>query len=311
MSSQLFAKICTALVTPFEADGGIAVDAVAPLVEHMLSAGIKGFYVNGSTGAGFAQTTEERKTMLEATIAATAGRVPVMCHVGGCDVADAVALAEHAKTAGATAVSSVTPGSYGREEPSDAAACRAYFMAVASATDLPFYAYLLGGAAPSAAAFLAEMEGIPNLVGVKYTKANFYVFQQIIDITGAQAGKAPLNMLSGMDECMIAGAIMGADGAIGSTYNVMPATFSKMRSAFDSGDIAAAQALQTRANRAIALMIEACNCAERGTNIIGGIKAVLRARGIPVGMARARSATPMGDDAEAAFVAKFLAMDLA
>ena len=307
---MLFHGVVPALVTPFTEDGSaVAVDAVAPLVEHMLAAGTTGFYLCGSTGEGFAMTVAERKVMLEATVAATGGRVPVMIHVGGCDVEDAVALAKHAKEAGASAVSSVTPGSYGRDEPHDEAAVTAYFTAVASATDLPFYAYLLGGAAPSAKAFLAQMASIPNLKGVKYTKANFYVFQQILDLSSAD-GAAPLNMMSGMDECMIAGAIMGSHGAIGSTYNTMPKTFAAMRRAFDDGDIATAMALQTKANRAIALLIEACNCAERGTNIIAGAKAVLRARGISVGYARKRAATPMGADGEAAFLAKFMAMEL-
>src|SRR5262249_37577214 len=68
---------------------------------------------------------------------------------------------------------------------------------------------------------------------------------------------------------------MGAHGAIGSTYNVMPATFSALYHAVQAGDLASAQELQFRANRVIKALLSA--------PLIAGLKAVLSSWGYACG----------------------------
>lgn len=80
---------------------------------------------------------------------------------------------------------------------------------------------------------------------------------------------------------------MKSDGGIGSTYNVMPKLFVRLREAFDADNVRLAMELQEQINQVVALLIDICHCRERGTNIIAGIMAVLRQRGFNVGYPRA------------------------
>ena len=70
---------------------------------------------------------------------------------------------------------------------------------------------------------------MPNFAGVKFTDHNLYLFGQLIDRSGGE-----LNAISGPDEMALPAMVMGADAAIGSTYNIMPKIYLRMRSAFEA-----------------------------------------------------------------------------
>lgn len=271
---KLAGGIWPALCTPFNDDGGDVDEArVAPLVRHLVDCDIDGFFVTGGTGEGAAMTPDERRCMAQATAATVAGQVPIILQVGACPTDDAVALARHAATVqGIDAVASVAPV----DRPNDLDAAVAHYAAIGAATDLPFYVYWLArtaDASVTAAQYLEAMQAVPNFCGIKFTDTNFYLFQQLVDLGGGR-----INMISGPDEMCLAGMVMGADAAIGSTYNIMPGLFLAMRRAFDEGRIADAMLAQTRANRVISLLVE--------VGVIAGIKAMLAWRGLPVGPAR-------------------------
>jgi N-acetylneuraminate lyase len=153
-----------------------------------------------------------------------------------------------------------------------------------------------------ASQYLEAMKGVPNFKGIKFTDTNFFVFQQLQYLAPAVLGH-PLNAVTGPDEMAVAGLAMGSDGAIGSTYNIQPKLNCRMHAAFAAGDVAGAIKLQEQLNAVIAKLIAACDCASRGTNIIAGLKAVYRARGIDVGPAREAAATALAPAAEADLLA--------
>ena len=283
-ATPLLSGVVPALVTPFGADGGVAVDVVSKLVEFHMEAGVNGFYVCGNTGEGFAMTSEERKQMADATVKAAAGRVPVAVHVGACPIAEAVDLAKHAADVGAAAISSVVP----TDKPNDLGAAVEYFTELGSASTLPFYVYWVAKDADGtvlARQYLEAVKAVPNLAGIKFTDSNFFMFQQLHSLAPAVLGRG-LNAMTGPDEMALAGLVMGSHGAIGSTYNTQPKLNVMMHKAFAEGRIPEAMELQARCNHMIALFFEHCNLTQKGTNIVAGIKAIYRARGIEVGHAR-------------------------
>jgi len=280
-AAKLFTGTIPALITPFKAEGGINVDVVPALVNLHLEAGVGGFYLCGNTGEGYACTVAERKEMLEATLAAVDGKVPILVHVGACPLADAVELAKHAASVGAAGVSSVVP----TDKPNDLGAAAEYFTGIGAASDLPFYVYWVAAHADSsvdAAQYLEAMKSVPNFQGIKFTDTNFFVFQQLAYLAPSVLGH-PLNAVTGPDEMALAGLAMGSDGAIGSTYNVQPKLNCQMHAAFKSGDMATAMQLQEKLNCVIAKLIVSCDCKSRGLNIIAGLKAIYRSRGLDVG----------------------------
>lgn len=305
VTDKLFHGVIPALITPFlPGDGGINVPAVKPMVDYFIECGVNGFYVCGNTGEGFTQTLDERKTMLEATVAAVGGRVPILVHVGAVSTEDACILAEHAKKVGANATSSVVPTELPDtlDEALDATA--KHFKAIGKASGgLPFYIYWYFGTSAvkgvTAEQYLDHMKDVPNLAGLKYTSKDFYLMARI------SALRPDLNILSGCDEMNLSAKVIGAHGAIGSTYHVHPKTYVRMQKAFDAGDLAKAKELQYFANANISKLIDVCDCASRGTNIVAGIKAILRHKGFTVGYPRAQAATPLTGEQEDDLIAYF------
>ena len=269
---KLMRGIVPALCTPFDQGGELAVGRVPALVRALLDAPVAGFFVCGSTGEGKAMTLPERKQMGETAVWEVGGAVPVILHVGGTSTENAVALARHAASIGADATASVAP----IDAPNNLAAAVEHYAAIGAATDLPFYVYWLADAAdPSATAgqFLEAMEPVENFAGFKFTDTNFYLFQQLVDGSGGT-----LNALTGPDEMCVAGMVMGSDGAIGTTYNVIPRLIVGMYDAFHRGDIRGAMAAQVKANRLISLLMR--------VGVLAGVKAMLGWQGIPVGEPR-------------------------
>ena len=84
-----------------------------------------------------------------------------------------------------------------------------------------------------------------------------------------------INIINGPDETCMLGLLMGADAAIGSTYNVMPRLFVKLYDAVKAGDIAAARALQMKADELIELMLR--------FDVISCCKLMLERRGYDIG----------------------------
>ena len=258
-----------ALITPFHADGSVNTSIVPSLVDMHLAAGVGGLYLCGSTGEGLFMSVEERKTMTEAVTAAMRAkeadkRVPVVVMVACENVDDAVALAVHAKEAGADAISAVTPP--GKPKNADSAA--EYWTKIAGAADLPFYLYWVAETADQSVtpeSFLAKMKTVPNFAGFKFTDKNFYKFQQLMAL-GAQAGG--VNGVTGPDEMMVGGFIMGSDGCIGSTYNIYPKLAIRAHKSFLAGDNKQATECQWAMNKIINLLLTLVPCVQTGIKII-------------------------------------------
>lgn len=76
-----------------------------------------------------------------------------------------------------------------------------------------------------------------------------------------------LVLYNGYDEIFASGLLAGADGGIGSTYNIMGWRYQGIVKALKEGDIQTAQKLQTECNKVIDLLIK--------TGVFRGLKTVL------------------------------------
>ena len=266
-NNVLFKGTFPALVSPVDDFGKVKKDSVVKMVNFDIEHGSKGFYVCGSTGEGIAMDEAERERMLEYTIEAADGRVPVIAQVGALSFLSAERLAKHAKKAGAAAVSSIPPiyFAYGDDEYVD------YYKRLTVASELPvlLYAVVAAGNMPSVDLIKRELE-IPGVIGLKWTYMNYYVLQQLKQLNGGN-----VNVINGFDECLLCGLSMGADAGIGSTYNLMPGVYSKLYEAFQSGDIKEAQRLQFAANKVITVLLK--------HNCVPAIKAMLNKLGVDAG----------------------------
>ena len=266
--------VIPALYTIYDGDGNISTDGLGELVAFVLDRGCSGLFVGGTTVEGFLQSIQERKDYIQAVVTTVAHQVPVIAHVGGVSTRDACELARFSAQAGADAVGAILPTSY----PLGASGAVRYLRAIAQAAELPLIIYYLERVAATRLdprAFAENFCRLPHLLGLKYTSPDLEVFRQIIECTGGE-----LNMLIGCDQVFLPALVMGADGAIGTTYNFMPELFVEMYAAFRRGETAKAQSLMFRAFRVIRLLLDEYPVLDAGRHI-------LRLRGIETGPCRA------------------------
>jgi len=233
--------VIAAQVTPFDEDGKVDLGRTRTITRFLMERGLQGLYLTGSTGEGFMMSPDERKAVVETVVEEVNGALPIIVHVGAISTFHSVDLAKHAASVGADAISSVPP-IYWSFSPDQV---YGYYADITVSTDLPMIAYNVPLAAMGfdLIARLATIEGVE---GVKYTATTHADILRIKEEIGAD-----FRVYSGADEMAMSGLAFGADGIIGSFYNVMPEVFLKLYAAMKSGDLAEAKALQETANAVI------------------------------------------------------------
>ena len=241
--------IFTALLTPFKDDYSINEASLKKLVEFNLEKGINGFYVGGSTGEGLIMTAEERKEVFRIVKEAAGDKVPLIAHCGSISTDEAIGMAKTAEALGYDAVSAVAPLYYGFSFP----AIRKYYDDIVSSVNIPMVVYNFpgGSGVTFTADYAAEMFKDERYMGIKHTSSDLYTLHQF-----KQKIDRPVTIFNGFDEMCLGGLAMGADGAIGSTYNFMGDKFIRIYNEFKAGNIEKAQEIQTEANEIIAEMIK-------------------------------------------------------
>ena len=237
--------ILPATVTPFDEAGRFVPAVFARLLERLYAAGVHGVYVCGSTGEGLLQSREQRQEIVERTMACTPRDRTVIVHVGAASLEDALALSAHAARAGAHAISSLPPTS----AQFSFVDLRRYYEALAGGSDLPLIVYYFPDVAPSisTAEQLETLCGLPNVIGVKFTDFDLFRMGNL-----ARPGRCIFN---GRDEVLAAGLLMGADGGIGTFYNLLPELFVEIYDAAIAGRWDAARAAQRRVNELIRITL--------------------------------------------------------
>jgi len=230
-----------AAYTPMDENGNINFQMIKPIVEHLMNEGVSALYVCGSTGEGPSLSTEERMEVAEAYIQATNGRVPIIIQVGHNSLRQAKRLAQHAQEIGADAISAVPP-TYFKIDSLDIL-LRCLEEITSGAPDLPFYYYhipRLTAVQIDAVQFLhLGSQCLPTLNGIKYSNFAMWEFQACVNLDGGR-----FNMLFGSDEMLLSGLIVGAHGAVGSTYNFAAPLYNRIIAAYKQGDCEEAKRLQ-------------------------------------------------------------------
>jgi N-acetylneuraminate lyase len=236
--------VLPALLTPLTADEQFAPAACEQLIERLYAAGCHGLYLCGSTGEGLLQSPSMRQQVTEVAMRNAPKGAQVIVHVGAASTSQAVSLAQHAAAQGVTAVSALPPaGAYSFFE------VKRYYEAIAAASDSPVLVYFFPEINASIQTLdqIFELCSIPGVVGLKFTDFDLYKMSLIT--------RAGYTLFNGRDEVFAAGMLMGANGGIGSFYNVVPELIVKVYEEASGGDYAAARKAQDRVNDLIRLTL--------------------------------------------------------
>lgn len=252
--------VMAALLTPFDGQQKLDKESLRRLVRFNLRQGVDGLYVGGSTGEAFVQSGTERQEVLEIVAEEAKGKMTLIAHVGCVSTLESQQLARAAVGYGYDAVSAVTPFYY----PFSFEEHCAHYQAIIEAADgLPMVVYNI----PALSGVKLTLDQINTLVtlpgvgALKQTSGDLFQMEQI------RRAHPDLVLYNGYDEIFASGLLAGADGGIGSTYNIMGWRYQGMVAALKVGDVAKAQQLQCECNKVIDLLIK--------TGVFRGLKTVL------------------------------------
>lgn len=233
-----FGAVLTAMVTPFDEDGRLDLDAAARLAKWLVDNGNDGLVVAGTTGEAPVLTDEEKADLWRAVVEAVT--VPVIAGAGSNDTAHSIEGAKVAEQVGAAGVLAVTPY-YNR--PSQAG-LEGHFRAVAEATSLPVVLYdipVRAGRKIENDTILRLAREVPNVVAVKDATGNPYSSAQLL--AEAPAG---FELYSGDDGNTLPLLAVGAVGTVGVATHWTGALHQEMLASFGKGDVETARRINAR-----------------------------------------------------------------
>ena len=216
-----------ALVTPFR-DDTVDEQALKRLIEIHVEAGTSALVPCGTTGESATLSHEEHDRVIEVTVQAARGRVPVIAGTGSNNTREAVRLTQHAKEAGADGALLISPY-YNRPTQRG---LYLHFKAVAEAVDLPLILYNIAArtAVNIEPETFAQLAQVRNIVGVKEASGNLEQMSRILQVTEGR-----LALLSGDDALTLPVLAIGGSGVISVTANLAPKDTRAMVEAFQAG----------------------------------------------------------------------------
>ena len=260
--------------TPMLPNGDINPSVIPAYAAMLVKNGLKGVFINGSSGEGYMLTAEERMELARAWVAAVPSGFKVIVHVGSCCLRESVKLARDAEEIGAWGIGAMAPPfpKIGRIEE----LVKYCETIAAAAPSLPFYYYHIpafNGAYLPMLEMLKAVDGrIPNFAGIKYTFESLYEYNQC---RLYRDGK--YDMLHGQDETILPSLAQGgARGGIGGTTNYNGRELTGIIEAWEKGDIETAREKQNFSQAVINVI-----CNYRG-NIVGG-KRIMKLIGLDLG----------------------------
>lgn len=263
--------IYSALLASFDENGNISETGLREIIRHNIDKmKVNGLYVGGSTGENFMLSTEEKKEIFRIAKDEVKDSVKLIAQVGSINVFESVELAKYATDLGYDAISAVTPFYYkfSFEE------IKEYYNTIIGSVNNRLIVYsipFLTGVDMSVEQF-GELYENEKIIGVKFTAADFYLLERL------RKAYPDHLIFAGFDEMMLPAAVLGIDGAIGSTFNVNGIRARQIFELAQSGKVQEALEIQHITNDLIEAIL--------GNGLYPTIKEILELEGVHAGYCR-------------------------
>ena len=265
-----FGVMLTAMITPFEPDGGQDLDGAQRLASHLVdNLGHEGLVINGTTGEAATKTDAEDLALLQAVVEAVGDRATVIAGVGTNDTAHSISSAKAAQKAGVHALMASAP--YYNRPPQQG--IFEHFWAIADSTELPLMTYDI----PRRTGVAIETETLvrlaehPRIIANKDAKGDLEASQWVM-------ARTDLAWYSGEDSLNLALLALGAGGMVSVVGHLVGDRLAKMAELFWNGDVEAARAINES-------LLPVYTGVFRAQGVIL-IKAALNLQGLPSGPVR-------------------------
>lgn len=259
------------MVTPLKDEKELDVEGCIRLTEHIVSGGVGGLFILGTTGEAQSLSHSLRSEFVGLVCKQVAGRVPVLVGISDTAIEESLALAEKAWECGAAGVVAAAPYYLA---PSQQEMIE-YFTELADRVKLPLYLYNM----PSCVKVFIEvgtvvkLAGHPNIAGLKDSSANMTYFQKLLYLFRDK----DFALYMGPEEMTAAAVMAGADGGINGGANLCPELYTDMYEAARAHDTEKVNELQ---QKIMQISTELYGIGKYGSSYLKGLKCALAETGL-------------------------------
>ena len=234
MNANFIRGVVTPLITPVDAEERVYETGLRNQIEHVLRGGVHGVFVVGSTGEFYGIDFDEKKRATEITVDQVKGRVPVYVGASAITTRECIKLSKMAESAGAQAVTILTPMFISPSEEE----LYQHFRTIAESTSLPVLVYNNPDRTGinMSANLVERLAELPNIVGAKDSSGDLTLTSEYIRRTRHKGFK----ILAGRDTLILATLVYGGAGCVAATSNMAPSLVVEIYNKFMAGDISGA-----------------------------------------------------------------------
>lgn len=266
-------RLLTAMVTPFTDDNRIDEAGIDTIVNHLIETGTTALVVCGTTGESPTLTHDEKRRVIDRTLRAAAGRVPVIAGTGSNDTAASVSFTREIAQTGVQGILLVTPY-YNRPTQEG---LYAHFATIAESMDLPIMLYNV----PTRTACrievptILELAAVPNIVSIKEASGD------LAHITRLVAEKPDdFAIFSGDDKLTLPILAVGGVGLVSVASHLVGRQVSLMMDAFFAGRVGEAAQWNARLLTLFEALFHPSSASP------AAVKAMLTQKDLPSGLPR-------------------------
>ena len=269
---QPLCGIIPPLVTPLKDNETLDVESLENLIEHLISGGVHGLFVLGTTGEAQSLSYGVRKKMIQESARINHGRLPLLVCVTDTSIVESIRLAHVAADCGADGVVSAPPYYFATGQPELAQ----FYEELVPQLPLPVFLYNMPSHvkvsfAPDTVKRIANLE---QVVGFKDSSANAVYFQSVMY---KMQHRPDFAMLVGPEEITGECVLLGGDGGINGGANMFPELYVAMYNAASSHDINRVLSLQ---QLIMQISTTIYTVGKHGSSYLKGLKCALSLLGI-------------------------------
>ena len=272
MDPEKFYGVIPPMVTPLAEDGGLDVEGVSRLVEHILAGGVHGLFLLGTTGEATDLPYAVRRELVQRVCGQVGGRVPVLVGITDTVIDESLRLAEYAADCGANALVSAPPYYFAAGQPE----LVDYYRNLADRLPLPLFLYNMPAQVKVSidVQTVVELAKHPNIIGLKDSSGNIGYFNAC---RYAMRDRPDFRIFIGPEEAMGEVVLMGAAGGVAGGANLFPRTFVDLYDAATAKDVDKVRSLQERIMHVSSLIY---GVGHHNSSFVKGVKCALSLMGI-------------------------------
>ncbi|MDR2816704.1 MAG: dihydrodipicolinate synthase family protein [Proteiniphilum sp.] len=270
--SKLLEGIIVPLVTPLSGNGGVDIEGLNNLIEHVIRGGVHGIFILGTTGEAQSLSMKQREEMIKETSLILRDRLPLLVGISDTSISDSAALSQKAHEAGAYAVVATPPYYFATEQ----SELIEYFENLVSLLPLPLFLYNMPvhtkvAFDPKTIKRIAQND---KVIGFKDSSSNGAYLQAVMY---AMRDNPEFMIFVGPEEMTAEMVLMGANGGVNGGANLFPELYVQLYNAAKSHDIEKVRHLQQKVMR---VSTGIYSKGKYGSSYLIGLKCALSVAGI-------------------------------